>query len=85
MAIMNRPSRVRVHIERLVVDGAPDVRAELLSEAIVDELVRQASTGAPPSNLPDELAVDIVRDPVASGRAIAAAVHTRLIAEAARD
>ena len=84
MAVMTRPRRVRIHIERLVVDGAPDVRAELLSEAIVAELARLASVGTPPSNPPDYLAVDIVGDPVASGRAIAATVHTWLIAEVAR-
>ena len=80
---MTRPGRVRVHIERLVVHGAPDVRGELLAEAIIGELVRLASAGAPPFNPPDELAVDIERDPVTSGRAIAAAVHARLIAEVA--
>ena len=84
MATMTRPGRVRIRIEHLVVHGAPDVRAELLSEAIVAELVRLASAGAPPSNLPDELAVDIERDPVAGGRAIAATVHARLIAEVDR-
>lgn len=81
---MTRPDRVRVRIERLVVHGAPDLRAELLAEAIVSELGRLASAGAPPSSPPDELAVDIERDPVAGGRAIAAVVHARLIAEVAR-
>ena len=84
MAVMTRPGRVRVHIERLVVHGAPEVRGELLSGAIVAELARLASVGAPPSDPPDEHAIDIVRDPVAAGRAIAATVHARLIAEVAR-
>lgn len=78
---MTGPGRVRVHIERLIVHGAPDVRGDLLSGAIVAELVRLASINAPPSNPPDEHAIDIVRDPVAGGRAIAATVHARLIAE----
>jgi hypothetical protein len=81
---MTRPGRVRVHIERLVVHGAPEVRGELLAEAMTAELARLASTGAPPSDPPDELAVDLLRDPLAGGRAIAATVHARLIAEVAR-
>lgn len=82
---MTRPGRVRIHIGRLIVDGAPEVRGELLFDAMAAELVRLASTGAPPSGPPYEHAVDIVRDPVAGGRAIAATVHARLIAEVARD
>jgi hypothetical protein len=81
---MTRPGHVRINIGRLIVHGAPEVRGELLFDAMAAELVRLASTGAPPAYPPGELAIDLVRDPLAGGRAIAAIVHARLIAEVAR-
>ena len=74
---------VRVHIERLVIDGAPDVRGDLLGEAIVDELRRLAAIGAPPI-VDREVTVDIEQSPVAGGRGIAAVIHAQLIAEVGR-
>ncbi|MBL7501511.1 hypothetical protein [Frankia nepalensis] len=77
------PTRVRVRVERLVVDGAPGVPADLLAGAVADELRRLASRGAPPAPVAAELPVDPVGDPVGAGRAIAAALHARLLAEVA--
>ena len=74
---------VRVHIDRLVIDGVPDVRGDLLGAAMVDELRRLAVTGAPPIDV-DEITIDIELSPVAGGRAIAAVVHSMLIAEVGR-
>jgi len=78
---MNGASRLRVHVERLVVDGLPDLRADRLSEGLVAELCKLAVRGAPPIDIPDELVVDLEHDPETAGRALAAVVHARLIAE----
>ena len=79
MADMNRARRVRVHIERIVVDGAADLRGERLSEAIVDELTWRLVNGPSPAEERGELTVELDRAPEAAGRTIAAALHARLI------
>jgi hypothetical protein len=76
---------VRLHIERLVVDGAPGVRADRLTEALVAELRRLAAIAAPPVDTEAELVIDLERSPVAGGRAIAAVIHSHLITEVGRD
>lgn len=75
-------ARIRVHLERIVVDGAPDVSADRLTAALVNELRRLAAAGAAPEPVPAELVVDLVGDPVGGGRALAAVLHSTLIAQA---
>jgi hypothetical protein len=77
------PARIRVRIDRLVVDGAPGVRADLLATSISDELARLAGGRLAAVEVPRELRVDLVRDPDAGGREIAAALHARLMTEIA--
>ena len=74
--------RFRVHLEHIVVDGAPDMSADRLTAALVGELRRLAASGAPPEPVPLELVVDLVADPVGGGRALAAVLHSRMIAQA---
>jgi hypothetical protein len=74
-------TRVRVQIERLVLDVPPDVRGEVLAEAIRAELTRLIARATPPDDIPGEAVVDVVGSPVSAGRAIAAELHARLLAE----
>ncbi len=91
---MSAPRTVRIEIERLVVDAAAPVRADLFEAAFVDELARLA--GRPPllwsssSSAPSfsaagamsDVVADPSRDPAGAGRALAAVVLARLIAGA---
>ena len=72
--------RVGVHIDRLIIDGLAGRTAEAVATAFVAELRRLAEAGAPPmGDIGAELEVDPERDPVAAGRLVAAAVHSRLL------
>jgi hypothetical protein len=81
---MKRPARLWVHIDRLVLEGAPEVSGDLLAASIVAELTRLGSSMDPPLEVPDEIRADLVRAPAVGGREIAAALHARLAAEVAR-
>lgn len=80
---MNRPKRVRLRIDRLVVDGLPQVRADILADAIAEELKRLAARNEPPTPIGPELDVDLLQGPERGGREIAAVIHARLLAEVA--
>lgn len=73
---------VRIHIDRIVVHGAPDVRADRFGDALITELRRLATVGAPPVDTTAELSVDLENAPLVAARAVAAVVHSRLLAEA---
>jgi hypothetical protein len=79
---MTRPVRIRVRIDRLVIDGAC-LRGELFAAVIAEEFTRLAAAGAPPSAVADEVDADLVQAPVPAARAIAAALHAQLLAEVA--
>ena len=85
MGGVTRPGRIRVRIDRLVLDGASGARGELVAAAITEELTRLAASGAPSNAIPDRVEADLVNAPVAAGRAIAAALHARLLAEASDE
>jgi hypothetical protein len=76
--------RLRVRIERLVIDGPPGLRMPDLASALTAELERLATTRVATDELaerlgaPADVVLDVVADPEAGGRAIAAAVYAGL-------
>jgi hypothetical protein len=77
------PARIRVRIDRLVVDGAPGLRADVLAATLTEELTRLAAGSAAAAQVPRELCVDLVGHPDSGGCEIAAALHARLMTEIA--
>jgi hypothetical protein len=71
---------VRLHIDRLVVDGLPMPSGQRFADETVVELRRLAASGAPPMPVRErEVTIDPARDPVGAARAVAAVIHSRLI------
>jgi hypothetical protein len=80
MAAVSARGPVRLHIDRLVVDGVPAQSGRRFADETLAELRRLAAAGAPP--VPDhgsELGVDPEQDPVGAARAVAAVIHSRLV------
>lgn len=71
----------RVHIERLVIDGAPDVDSRILVASLLEALRERLSEQRPARIAMPEIVTDVEQDPGASGAAIAEAVYARILAE----
>jgi hypothetical protein len=78
---MTTARRLHLRIERVVIDGAPEVRGERLVPAMVEELERCLADTRTPVEQAEELTVEVGRAPEAAGRAIARALYAELPAE----
>jgi hypothetical protein len=81
MAAMTGSSVYRVRVGRLVVDGAPEVRTDLLVLGVREELSALLAAGLPAAEVGRELVIDIDALPYQAGRAVAGALYDRVIGE----
>jgi hypothetical protein len=78
---MTDSSRYCVRVGRLVVDGAPEVRTDLLILGLREELTALLAAGIPAAEAGRELVIDIDAQPYQAGQAVAGALYNRAIGE----
>lgn len=71
-----------MHITRLIVDGAPHVRGDLVALGVREELRALLAAGPPVADSDLELVIDADGQPYQAGEAVAAVLYKRVVAVA---